>query len=195
MPAGASPADQIHTSIDELFADADLDLAAVMEDVAGLSVWLVFQAAPEVEVTELLGRDRYARGDRARNGYSDVTIKTTAGPNELERPKVRGTLDAFASRLRGRSMRDIQASLAETLGPDSTVRRSTRVSTASSRRSRSAACQASKSPTCRSTRRCSATYAVALHRGSDATHEAFEGLGRARGAERGCRGRCTRGRR
>lgn len=54
---------------------------------------------------EFLGRDRYARGARARpghrNGYASTTVKTTAGPVELARPKLRGNDTAFASRLLG----------------------------------------------------------------------------------------------
>lgn len=81
-----------------------------------------------------------------RNGYSDVTVKTTAGPVALRRQKVRGTLEAFASRhmgkgvtptnaleavvisewVRGLSTRDIEAALAETLGPGACPRDSTR---------------------------------------------------------------------
>jgi transposase-like protein len=72
-------------------------------------------------------------------------VKTTAGPVNLKRPKVRGTLEAFSSRLlgkavtltnalealvisgwvRGLSTRDIEAALSETLGPDAAVSRST----------------------------------------------------------------------
>ena len=37
----------------------------------------------------------------SRNGYGSVTIKTTAGPITLERPELRGTDMAFASRLLG----------------------------------------------------------------------------------------------
>jgi transposase-like protein len=51
---------------------------------------LILQTALEAEVTAFLGRDRYARRDRARaghrNGYNEMTVKTTAGPVELERP-------------------------------------------------------------------------------------------------------------
>lgn len=149
MPSRVSPTEQIRASIDALFADPDVELGAALEDVARLSVRLVFQAALEAEVTEFLGRDRYARGERAReglrNGYSDITVKTTAGPVELRRPKVRGTLAAFSSRLLGKGVtrtnalealvisgwvrglwvRDIEAALAETLGPDAAVSKST----------------------------------------------------------------------
>jgi putative transposase len=96
-----------------------------------------------------MGRERYARGEReregSRNGYSPVSIKTTAGEVTLQRPKVRGTDEALASRLlgigvtrtnaleslviagfvRGLSVRDVEASLADALGPESTVSKST----------------------------------------------------------------------
>src|SRR5690349_24317871 len=95
------------------------------------------QAALEAELTEFLGRDRYQRaacGDArpgSRNGYREVTVKTTAGPVALARPELRGTTEAFASRLfgshvtktnaleslviasfvRGLSVRDVEATL------------------------------------------------------------------------------------
>ena len=121
----------------------------VLEDVARLGVRLLMQAALEAEVTEFLGRDRYARGDRgregSRNGYCPTTIKTTAGPVTLERPKLRGTDEQFASRLlgtgvcrtnaleslviagfvRGLSVRDVEATLAEALGPEAALSKST----------------------------------------------------------------------
>jgi hypothetical protein len=67
-----------------------------------LSVRLVMQAALEAEISEFLGRDRYARGERERagyrNGHAELTVKTTAGPVVLERPKLRGTAQPFADR-------------------------------------------------------------------------------------------------
>jgi putative transposase len=141
--------DRVRDEIDALFADPDRELGEVLEEVARLSVRLVMQTALEAEVTEFLGRDRYARGERARagmrNGYSDLTVKTTAGAVALKRPKVRGTLESFSSRLlgkhvtrtnaleslvisgwvRGLSDRDIEAALREALGPEATVSKST----------------------------------------------------------------------
>ena len=149
MPARVSPSEAIRAQIDELFADPDRELGAVLEDVARLSVRLVFQAALEAEVTEFLGRERYARGQGARagsrNGYGEITVKTTAGAVELRRPKLRGTDEGFASRLLGRQVtrtnalealaisgwvrglsdRDIEAALAEALGPEAALSRST----------------------------------------------------------------------
>jgi hypothetical protein len=40
-------------------------------------------------------------GPGSRNGYREVTVKTTAGPVQLSRPKLRDTTEAFASRLFG----------------------------------------------------------------------------------------------
>src|SRR5205814_141217 len=99
-----------------------------------------------------LGRDRYRRvaacadaRPGVRNGYRDVTVKTTAGPVQLSRPKLRGTTEAFASRLfgahvtrinaleslviasfvRGLSVRDVEAALAEALGDRAAISKST----------------------------------------------------------------------
>jgi len=145
-----SPSETIRAEIDELIAGAERgSLLEHFEEVARAAVRLVFQAALEAEVTEFLGRERYARGERERdghrNGYSPVSIKTTAGEVTLQRPKMRGTDEAFASRLlgagvtrtnaleslviagfvRGLSVRDVEASLADALGPESTVSKST----------------------------------------------------------------------
>jgi putative transposase len=106
----------------------------------------------EAEVTEFLGRERYARAagcddarEGSRNGYGQTTIKTTTGPVTLHPPKLRGTTEAFASRLlgtgvtkthaleslviagfvRGLSTRDVEATLAEALGEQASVSRST----------------------------------------------------------------------
>lgn len=148
MSPRVSPTERIRAEIDELFS-SDRELGDVLEDVARLGVRLLMQTALEAEVTEFFGRDRYARGDRARpgsrNGYGPVTVKTTAGPVSLMRPKLRGTDERFASRLlgvgvtrtnaleslviagfvRGLSVRDIEATLAEALGSEATLSKST----------------------------------------------------------------------
>jgi transposase-like protein len=79
------------------------------------------------------------------NGHQDVTVKSTAGPITLQRPKVRGTEEAFRSRVlasgvtrtaaleslviagfvRGLSTRDVEATLAEALGEQATLSKST----------------------------------------------------------------------
>ncbi len=72
--------------------------------VARLGARLLLQCALGAEVTEFLGRDRYPRSasaDDARegstNGYRPLTIKTTAGPLTLSRPKLRGTTQQFTA--------------------------------------------------------------------------------------------------
>jgi hypothetical protein len=99
-----SPIERIRADIDELFA-SERDLGEVLEEVARLGVRLLMQTAIEAEVTEFLGRERYAHGERARpgsrNGRCPTTLKSTTGPVTIERPKLRGTEEAFASRLLG----------------------------------------------------------------------------------------------
>jgi putative transposase len=151
MPHRVSPTERVRGHIDELFA-SDRPLPEIMEDVARLGAQLLMQAALEAEITEYLGRDRYQRAAASedgrpgsRNGYRDVTVKTTAGPVTLSRPKLRGTTEAFASRLfgahvtktsaleslviasfvRGLSVRDVEAALAEALGDQAAVSKST----------------------------------------------------------------------
>ena len=151
MPVRVSPTDRIRRHIDELFADGR-PLPEILEEVARLGAQLLMQAALEAEVTEFLGRDRYQRAAAcedarpgSRNGYRDVTVKTTAGPVTLARPKLRGSAGAFASRLfgahvtktnaleslviasfvRGLSVRDVEAALAEALGDQAAISKST----------------------------------------------------------------------
>jgi putative transposase len=148
VPPRLSAPERIRAQIDELFA-SDQELGQVLEEVARLSVRLVMQAALEAEVSEFFGRDRYQRGERERigyrNGHTELTVKTTAGPVVLERPKVRGTSQPFTSRLlgkgvsrtnalealvisgfvRGLSVRDVEAALAEALGPEAALSKST----------------------------------------------------------------------
>jgi putative transposase len=106
----------------------------------------------EAEVTAFLGRARYERaagceqcGTGMRNGYQPPsTVKTTAGPVRVQRPKLRGTSERFTSRLfgqgvtksnaleclviagfvRGLSVRDVEAALADALGPQASVSKS-----------------------------------------------------------------------
>ena len=99
-----SPTDRIRGHIDELFAQ-DKQLPEILEDVARLGAQLLMQAALKAEITEFLGCDRYQRAAAcadarlgSRNGYREATVKTTAGPVSLARPKLRGTTGAFASR-------------------------------------------------------------------------------------------------
>lgn len=148
MSERVSPLERVRAEIDDCFS-SDRDLGDVLEEVARLGVRLLMQTAIEAEVTEFLGRDRYAHGERARegsrNGHCPTTIKTTAGPVTIDRPKLRGTDEVFASRLlgvgvvrtnaleslviagfvRGLSVRDVEATLADALGPEAALSKST----------------------------------------------------------------------
>jgi len=108
-----SPIEKLRAEIADVFAGADghHDLGATLEDVARLGARLLLQAALEEEVTEFVSRGRYERRagnedarDGSRNGYSDLTVRTTAGPVTLRRPKLRGTTVPFASRLLGKGV-------------------------------------------------------------------------------------------
>src|SRR5712691_2041642 len=145
-----SPTEKIRAEIDALFG-GDRELGEVIEDVARLGARLISQTALEAEVDAFLGRARYQRSAAAvdaraglRNGYSAATVKTTAGPVTIARPKLRGTTEAFASRLfgttvtksnaleslviagfvRGLSVRDVEATLADALGAEAALSKS-----------------------------------------------------------------------
>ena len=151
MSKRVSPCERLHVQIDEVFAEGG-DLAGAIEQVARLGAQLLLQAAIEGEVAAFLGRERYERATSSenaragmRNGYCPTTIKTTAGPVTVQRPKLRGTTERFASQLfgtgvtksnalealviagfvRGLSTRDIEATLVEALGEAAGVSRST----------------------------------------------------------------------
>ena len=151
MSKRVSPAERLRVQIDEVFAGGQ-DLARAIEEVARLGAQLLLQTAIEAEVAAFLGRNRYARlADVAdarqgmRNGYCPTTVKTTAGPITLQRPKLRNTTERFASQLfgkgvtktnalealviagfvRGLSTRDVEGALTEALGESATVSRST----------------------------------------------------------------------
>lgn len=151
MSKRLSPAQRLQEEIDGVFAGGE-DLAGAIEEVARLGARLLLQTAIEAEVTAFLGRERYQRSVSSedarvgmRNGYCPTTVKTTAGPVTLERPKVRGTTERFASQLfgtgvtktnaleslviagfvRGLSTRDVEATLVEALGESAAVSKST----------------------------------------------------------------------
>jgi putative transposase len=136
-----SPTDRLRAEVDELFGSGR-DLTSILEDVARLSVRLLLQTALEAEVDAFLGRARYQR----RDGWPPPrSVKTTMGAVELQRPKLPGTDQAFCSRLfgagvtrtnaleslvisgwvRGLSDRDIEATLAEVLGPQAALSKAT----------------------------------------------------------------------
>jgi len=151
VPVRVSPTEKIRGEIDALF-DGSRELAEIIEDVARLGARLIIQAAVEAEVDVFLGRARYQRAadcpharSGSRNGFFDSTIKTTAGPVTVARPKLRGTTERFASQLfgkgvtksnaletlviagfvRGLSVRDVENTLADALGAEAALSKST----------------------------------------------------------------------
>jgi len=145
-----SPTARLRAQIDELFA-SDQDLASVLEDVGRLTVRLLMQQAIEAEVEVFLGRHRYEPRTEEhpagyRNGWQPpASVKTTMGPVELQRPKLRETDERFCSQLfglgvtrthaldalvisawvRGLSDRDVEAALREVLGDEAALSKST----------------------------------------------------------------------
>jgi putative transposase len=145
-----SPTETIRAEIHELFASGG-ELLSVVEQVARLSVRLTFQSVIEEIVCEELGRGRYQRRtadspEGYRNGWQPPrTLKTSLGPVELQRPKLRHAHAALCDRLfgqgvsrtnaletlviscwvRGLSDRDVEAMLVEVFGEQATVSRTT----------------------------------------------------------------------
>ena len=150
MAARVSPTEAIRAEIHELFA-SDGELLSVLEQVARLSVRLTFQSVVEEIVCEELGRDRYQRRredspEGYRNGWHQPrTLKTAAGPVQLQRPKLRHAHAALCDQLfgagvsrtnaletlviscwvRGLSDRDVEAMLVEVFGQQATISRTT----------------------------------------------------------------------
>jgi putative transposase len=135
--ASIAPSECLRRELDGIIDGARED-ADPIEAIGRLGARLILQQALEEELTEFLGRERYERRGEPiahRNGYERVTVKTTAGPVELERPRVRNAsalgfcseivgkgvarthaLEALVlcSFLRGLSVRDVEAALEET---------------------------------------------------------------------------------
>ena len=134
--ASIVPSERLRRELHDLVAGVG-DEEDPIEAIGRLGARLILQQALEEELSEFLGRERYERRGEPishRNGYERVTVRTTAGPLELERPRVRNAsalgfaseivgkgvvrthaLEALVvcSFLRGLSVRDVEAALAE----------------------------------------------------------------------------------
>jgi transposase-like protein len=145
-----SPTEAVRAQIHELFESGG-ELLSVVEQVARLSVRLTFQSVIEEIVCEELGRGRYQRrsqdmSEGYRNGWQQPrTLKTSLGPVQLQRPKLRHAHAALCDQLfgqgvtrtnaletlviscwvRGLSDRDVEAMLVEVFGEQATISRST----------------------------------------------------------------------
>lgn len=150
MAVRVSPTKAIRAQIHELFESGG-ELLSVVEQVARLSVRLTFQSVIEEIVCEELGRGRYQRRSQDlpegyRNGWQQPrTLKTSLGPVQLQRPKLRHAHAALCDQLfgqgvsrtnaletlviscwvRGLSDRDVEAMLGEVFGEQATISRST----------------------------------------------------------------------
>ena len=100
--ARVAPSERFLTQLDEVLDGVGQEQDPV-EMIGRLGARLILQQALEDEVTEFLGRGRYERSKETvshRNGYEPRTVKTTSGPVELERPRVRDASKlGFESRL------------------------------------------------------------------------------------------------
>ena len=81
-----------------------LGTAAGRSDLVRLALRLIIEEALEGEVADILGRERYARGDGEksgyRNGYRTGKVKTAEGAVDYSAPQVRETPEPFVSRVR-----------------------------------------------------------------------------------------------
>src|SRR4051795_5897621 len=135
--ARVAPSERFRRELDDVLAGVDGESDPV-ERIGRLGARLVLQQGPEEEGSEFLGRARYERAIDPvshRNSYEPRRVVTTAGPVELERPRVRNAQQlGFESRilgkhvartyalesliiclfLRGLSVGDVEAALQET---------------------------------------------------------------------------------
>ena len=135
--ASIAPSERFRRELEDVIGGVGEE-ADPIEAIGRLGARLIIQQALEEELSEFLGRERYERRGAPishRNGYERVTVKTTAGPLALERPRLRNASAlGFASQLvgkgvarthalealvlcsflRGLSVRDIEAALEET---------------------------------------------------------------------------------
>ena len=134
-----TPSERFRRELEEALAGVGEDVDPV-ETIARLGARLIIQLALESEVELFLGRARYEHSQEPggyRNGYEPRTVRTTSGPLELARPRLRNASElgfcsrvlgetvtrtqalealVIASFLRGLSVRDVEALLEETFG-------------------------------------------------------------------------------
>ena len=84
--------------------NGDLGTAAGRGDLVHLALRLIVEEALEGEVADVLGRERYERGDGEkagyRNGYLAGKMKTAEGAVDYSAPQVRDTSEPFVSSVR-----------------------------------------------------------------------------------------------
>ena len=84
--------------------NGDLGTAAGRGDLVRLALRLIVEEALEGEVADVLGRERYERGDGEkagyRNGYRPGKVKNAEGAVDYSAPQVRDTPEPFISGVR-----------------------------------------------------------------------------------------------
>lgn len=106
MKTKVKPSEQLSKTID-LILNGQQSTDDLLGELLRMGAQRILQEAAEAEVDEFLGRGWYQRSSEAahrgyRNGYTPVTLKTTQGPLQIDRPRVRETSEAFESQLLGR---------------------------------------------------------------------------------------------
>ena len=80
-------------------------MAAGRSDLVRLVLQLIVEEALEGEVSDVLGRERYERGEGEkasyRNQYRPGKVKTAEGAVDYSAPQVRDTLEPFVSDITG----------------------------------------------------------------------------------------------
>ena len=109
FPQGSIPMERLSAperTREELRAlmNGDLGTAGGRSDLVRLALRLIVEEALEGEVADVLGRERFERGEGEkagyRNGYRTGKVKTAEGAVEYAAPQVRDTPEPFVSRVR-----------------------------------------------------------------------------------------------
>ncbi|MDH7578940.1 MAG: transposase [Bacillota bacterium] len=97
------PSEQFRQEWDQILCNGVGENETLLDALSRAGARYMLQVAIEQEVTEYLGRGRYQRGDRDRegyrNGYEPKTLLTGQGPIELAAPQVRNTSEPYRSQL------------------------------------------------------------------------------------------------
>lgn len=97
---------RVQASVRELFqsqGEEEESQRLSMGELVREGARMMLETALEVEVEAFLGRTRYQRGGRKRQGYRngtrERTVKTLAGEVTIRKPKVRETEEPFESEI------------------------------------------------------------------------------------------------
>jgi putative transposase len=98
--------DDVRSSVIGLISnprDEENEFRSALDALVREGARMLLETALEIEVEEFLGRARYERGERKRNGYRNGsarrTVKTLAGELMVKKPKVCDTEEPFRSQI------------------------------------------------------------------------------------------------